>query len=165
MRGRVLMGSGHGAGLTARTAGAKVGREQFSKTLSVAEMPAHDHGKVILLFHSLFTFTILIVISLSYLYSLMDDNIAATSGSGSAEFYRIVNVRNNSGAPLHADGKNCANNHVTGWHGGDHTDRTDNNYPVAHHTHPINVANRGGGNAFTEAIIPPSLVIPYIIKY
>jgi hypothetical protein len=91
----------------------------------------------------------------------MNDNIAATSGPGSAESYRIVNVRNNYGQ----DGKNCANNHVTGWHGGDHIDRTDNNYPVSHHTHPIAVQHNGGGQAFTEAIIPPSLVIPFIIKY
>lgn len=41
-RGRTIVGAGAGAGLTARTLGAKAGEE--SHALSVGEMPAHNHG-------------------------------------------------------------------------------------------------------------------------
>lgn len=41
MRGRTLIGTGTGSGLTARTHGAKLGAENH--TLSTTEMPAHGH--------------------------------------------------------------------------------------------------------------------------
>ena len=44
MRGRGVIGSGNGSGLTARTLGTTGGTE--THTLTVNEMPAHDHGGV-----------------------------------------------------------------------------------------------------------------------
>lgn len=41
MRGRTVIGTGAGSGLTARTHGAKVGAEEH--TLTESEMPAHGH--------------------------------------------------------------------------------------------------------------------------
>ncbi|HXJ22501.1 MAG TPA: tail fiber protein, partial [Polyangia bacterium] len=41
LRGRTIIGAGHGTGLTARTLGQTVGEE--THTLSTSEMPAHSH--------------------------------------------------------------------------------------------------------------------------
>ncbi len=75
-----------------------------------------------------------------------------TTGFGNPIFHRNV----------FQAGQNSAENHTPGWAGGAFADHTDVHYTMRNHTHDFATNVVGGGAAF--GIMPPSLVISYIIK-
>lgn len=144
MRGRCPIGSGTGSGLTARTLAATLGAE--TATLSETHLPSHTHTATVG------------TQSANHTHS-------GTSGTVSADHVHGWG-RNvgSSGSYGLRDGAGRSANGTPNTQGAtvDHTHSTTTGTESANHTHTVTNSNTGGGTAFS--IMPPSIVINFIIK-
>ena len=144
MRGRCPIGVGTGASLTARTLGSNVGAE--TATLSEANMASHTHTTTVGTESVTHTHTGTSGgQSADHTHSF--SHTAGTSGS-----YGLMdsNTASSSGQPS------------TGNVSADHTHATTTGNESANHNHSVTNSNTGSGTAF--GIMPPSIVVNFIIK-
>ena len=145
MRGRCPIGVGTGTGLTARTLGSNVGAE--TATLAEANLPSHTHATTV---------------------GTQSANHTHTGTSGGAS----ANHTHSYGTPIGTTGStngiidsvtaSSSGTPVTGGSSADHTHSTTFGTGSATHTHSVSNSNTGSGTAF--GIMPPSLVVNFIIK-
>lgn len=144
MRGRIPICAGQGASLTARTLGANVGAETV--TLSEANMPSHTHTATVG------------TQSANHTHSGTSGGVSAnhqhyfshTAGTSGSYGLFDSGTASSSGQPN------------TGGIQQNHTHSTTTGNESANHTHTVTNANTGSGTAFS--IMPPSIVINFIIK-
>lgn len=144
MRGRVPIGVGTGAGLTARALAATTGTETV--TLIEANLPSHTHT------------TTVGTQSANHTHS-------GTSGDQSVTHQHYWNHYIGTSGSYGIFDSATASSSGTPNTGGiqtNHTHSTTTGTESATHTHSVTNANTGSGTAF--GIMPPSLVINFIIK-
>ena len=144
-RGRTPIGVGTGTGLTARTLGSNVGAE--TATLAEANLPSHTHATTV---------------------GTQSANHTHTGTSGGAS----ANHTHSYGTPIGTTGStngiidsltaSSSGTPVTGGSSVDHTHSTTFGTGSATHTHTVTNSNTGSGTAF--GIMPPSIVVNFIIK-
>jgi len=145
MRGRCPIGVGTGPSLTARTLGSNVGAE--TATLAETNLPSHTHTASVGTQSANHTHT-------------------GTSGGVSANHYHSY------GTPIGTTGAtsgiidsvtaSSSGTPITGGSSADHTHATTFGTGSATHTHSVTNSNTGSGTAF--GIMPPSIVVNFIIK-
>ena len=145
MRGRCPIGVGTGASLTARTLGSNVGAE--TATLAQVNLPSHTHTTTVGTQSANHTHT-------------------GTSGGHSA------NHTHSYGTPIGTTGAqvgiidsvtaSSSGTPQTGGNSVGHTHATTFGTGSATHTHSVTNSNTGSGTAF--GIMPPSIVVNFIIK-
>jgi microcystin-dependent protein len=145
MRGRCPIGVGTGASLTARTLGSNVGAE--TATLAQVNLPSHTHTASVGTQSANHTHT-------------------GTSGGHSA------NHTHSYGTPIGISGAqvgiidtltgSSSGTPQTGGNSVGHTHATTFGSGSATHTHSVTNSNTGSGTAF--GIMPPSMVVNFIIK-
>lgn len=144
MRGRCPIGVGTGASLTARTLGSNAGAE--TATLSEANMAYHTHATTVGTQSANHTHT-------------------GTSGTVSVDHTHGWgrNVGSSGGYGLR-DGANRSANGTPNMQGAnqDHTHSTTTGTQSTNHNHTVTNSSTGGGTAF--GIIPPAIVVNFIIK-
>ena len=145
MRGRCPIGVGTGASLTARTLGSNVGAETV--TLAQTNLPPHTHTATVGTQSANHTHT-------------------GTSGGHSA------NHTHSYGTPIGTTGAtsgiidsltaSSSGTPLTGGNSVGHTHSTTFGTGSATHTHTVTNSNTGNGTPF--GIMPPSIVVNFIIK-
>ena len=144
MRGRCPIGVGTGASLTARTLGSNVGAE--TATLSEANMASHTHT------------TTVGTESVTHTHT-------GTSGGQSADHtHSFSHTAGTSGSYGLMDSATASSSGQpsTGNVSADHTHATTTGNESANHNHSVTNSNTGSGTAF--GIMPPSIVVNFIIK-
>ena len=145
MRGRCPIGVGTGASLTARTLGSNVGAE--TATLAQVNLPSHTHTASVGTQSANHTHT-------------------GTSGGHSANHTHSYNKPiGTTGAQVGIIDSVTASSSGTPQTGGNsvgHTHATTFGTGSATHTHSVTNSNTGSGTAF--GIMPPSIVVNFIIK-
>lgn len=144
MRGRRPICAGTGASLTARTLGGNVGAE--TATLSETNLPSHTHTASVGTQSANHTHT-------------------GTSGTVSADHvHGYGRPLGSSGSYGIRDGAGRSANGTPNSQGAtaNHTHSTTTGTESANHSHTVTNANTGSGTAFS--IMPPSLVVNFIIK-
>ena len=144
MRGRLPIGAGTGTSLTARTLGANLGAETV--TLAQTNLPSHTHTASVG------------TQSANHTHTGTSGNISADHTHG---WGRNVG---SSGSYGLRDGANRSANGTpnTGGVSANHTHATTTGNESANHTHSVTNSSTGGGTAF--GIIPPAIVVNFIIK-
>lgn len=144
MRGRMPIGVGTGSGLTARTLAATAGAETV--TLSESNLPSHTHTATVGTQSANHTHTGTSG-DQSVTHTHWFSHTAGTSGS-----YGLFDsaTASSSGMPN------------TGGIQQNHTHSTTTGTESANHTHSVTNSNTGSGTPFS--IMPPSIVINFIIK-
>jgi microcystin-dependent protein len=144
-RGRVPIGAGTGASLTARTLGTALGAE--TATLATTNLPSHTHATSVSTESATHTHT----------GTSSDQSVTHTHSYGipigtTGSAYGIIDTLtgSSSGTPL------------TGGQSADHTHGTTFGNASATHTHSITNDPTGSGTAF--GILLPSIAFNFIIK-
>jgi microcystin-dependent protein len=145
MRGRCPIGVGTGASLTARTLGSNVGAETV--TLAQTNLPPHTHTATVGTQSANHTHTGTSgghSVNHTHSYAIPIGTTGSTSG--------IIDslTASSSGTPL------------TGGNSVGHTHSTTFGTGSATHTHTVTNSNTGSGTPF--GIMPPSIVVNFIIK-
>jgi microcystin-dependent protein len=144
MRGRIPICAGTGTSLTTRTLGSNVGAE--TATLSEANMASHTHTATVGT-------------------QTANHTHSGTSGTVSADhthgWGRNVGSFGSYGL---RDGNNRSANGTPNTQGAhqDHSHGTTTGTESANHNHTVTNSSTGGGTAF--GIIPPAIVVNFIIK-
>ena len=144
MRGRIPICAGTGTSLTTRTLGSNVGAETV--TLSQANMASHTHATTVGT-------------------QTANHTHSGTSGTVSADhthgWGRNVGSFGSYGL---RDGANRSANGTPNTQGAnqDHSHATTTGTESANHNHTVTNSSTGGGTAF--GIIPPAIVVNFIIK-
>ena len=144
MRGRIPICAGTGTSLTARTLGSNVGAETVA--LSEANMASHTHATTVGT-------------------QTANHTHSGTSGTVSADhthgWGRNVGSFGSYGL---RDGANRSANGTPNTQGAnqDHSHATTTGTESANHNHTVTNSSTGGGTAF--GIIPPAIVVNFIIK-
>jgi microcystin-dependent protein len=144
MRGRCPIGVGTGASLTARTLGSNVGAE--TATLAEANMASHTHT------------TTVGTESVTHTHT-------GTSGGQSADHtHNFSHTAGTSGSYGLMDSGTASSSGQpsTGGVQANHTHATTTGNESANHNHSVTNSNTGSGTAF--GIMPPSIVVNFIIK-
>ena len=144
MRGRCPIGVGTGTSLTARTLGSNVGAE--TATLAEANMASHTHT------------TTVGTESVTHTHT-------GTSGGQSADHtHSFSHTAGTSGSYGLMDSATASSSGQpsTGGVQANHTHATTTGNESATHTHTVTNSNTGSGTAF--GIMPPSIVVNFIIK-
>lgn len=144
MRGRIPICAGAGASLTARTLGTNIGAE--TATLAITNLPSHTHTASVG------------IQSVNHTHTGTSGNQSQTHAHawnhyiGTSGSYGIFDsaTASSSGTPN------------TGGIQQNHTHATTTGTESATHNHTVTNANTGSGTAFS--IMPPSIVINFIIK-
>jgi len=144
MRGRMPICAGAGSSLTARTLGSNIGAE--TATLSVANMASHTHTATV---------------------GTQSANHTHTGTSGGVSVDHTHGWGRNVGSFGSygiMDGANRSANGTPNTQGANqnHTHATTTGTESANHNHAVTNSNTGGGTAFS--IMPPSIVVNFIIK-
>jgi microcystin-dependent protein len=144
MRGRVPICAGTGTSLTTRTLGSNVGAE--TATLSEANMASHTHA------------TTVGTQSANHTHSGTSGTVSADHTHG---WGRNVG---SSGSYGLRDGANRSANGTPNTQGAnqDHNHATTTGTESTNHNHTVTNSSTGGGTAF--GIIPPAIVVNFIIK-
>jgi microcystin-dependent protein len=144
MRGRIPICAGTGTSLTARTLGSNVGAE--TATLSEANMASHTHA------------TTVGTQSVNHTHSGTSGTVSADHTHG---WGRNVGSFGSYGL---RDGANRSANGTPNTQGAnqDHSHATTTGTESANHNHTVTNSSTGGGTAF--GIMPPSIVVNFIIK-
>ena len=144
MRGRIPICAGTGTSLTARTLGSNVGAETV--TLSEANMASHTHA------------TTVGTQSANHTHSGTSGTVSADHTHG---WGRNVGSFGSYGL---RDGANRSANGTPNTQGATagHTHTTTTGVESANHNHTVTNSSTGGGTAF--GIMPPSIVVNFIIK-
>ena len=147
MRGRCPMGVGSGPSLTSRALAATTGAETV--TLAIANLPAHTHTATIGADSPTHAHTSNTVTGASANHQHYFSHTAGTTGS-----YGLMDsaTASSSGQPS------------TGGIQQNHTHSTTTGFESANHTHTFTNSNTPAVAATAFGIMPPSIVINFIIK-
>jgi microcystin-dependent protein len=145
MRGRCPIGVGTGASLTARTLGSNVGAE--TATLAQVNLPSHTHA------------TTVGTQSANHTHTGTSGNISADHTHSYGTPIGTTGATNGIIDSLTASSSGTP---VTGGSSVGHTHSTTFGTGSATHTHSVSNSNTGSGTAF--GIMPPSIVVNFIIK-
>ena len=145
MRGRLPIGVGSGSSLTTRALAATFGAE--TATLAETNLPSHTHTTTVGTESVTHTHSSNTVTGASANHQHYFSHNAGTSGS-----YGLMDsgTASSSGQPN------------TGGIQQNHTHTTTTGTESANHTHTVTNSNTGSGTAF--GIMPPSIVVNFIIK-
>ena len=145
MRGRLPIGVGSGSGLTTRALAATLGAETV--TLAETNLPSHTHAATVGTESATHTHSSNTVTGASANHQHYFSHTAGTTGS-----YGLMDsgTASSSGQPN------------TGGIQQNHTHATTTGTQSATHTHTMTNSNTGSGTAF--GIMPPSVVVNFIIK-
>jgi len=145
MRGRCPIGVGTGASLTARTLGSNVGAE--TATLAQVNLPSHTHTASV------------------GTQSANHTHTGTSGGHSSNHTHSYGTPIGTTGAQVGIIDSLTASSSGTPQTGGNsvgHTHATTFGTGSATHTHSVTNSNTGSGTAF--GIMPPSIVVNFIIK-
>jgi len=145
MRGRCPVGVGTGTSLTARTLGSNVGAE--TATLAQVNLPSHTHTASVGTQSANHTHT-------------------GTSGGHSANhthsYGKPIGLSGSTSGIIDSLTASSSGTPLTGGNSVGHTHATTFGTESATHTHSVTNSNTGSGTAF--GIMPPSIVVNFIIK-
>jgi len=144
MRGRCPIGVGTGASLTARTLGSNVGAE--TAALSEGNLPSHTHTASV------------------GTESVTHTHTGTSGGESTNHVHYFSHTAGTSGSYGLMDSGTASSSGQpsTGGIQQNHTHATTTGTESANHTHSVTNSNTGSGTAF--GIMPPSIVVNFIIK-
>lgn len=145
MRGRLPMGAGTGASLTARTLGTALGAE--TATLATTNLPSHTHATSVSTESTTHTHT-----------GLSGDQ----SNSHSHSYNLPIGTTGSQVGIIDSLTASSSGNPITGGQAADHSHATSFGNASATHSHTITNNSTGSGTAF--GILLPAIAVNFIIK-
>ena len=144
MRGRLPIGVGSGSGLTTRALAATLGAE--TATLAVTNLPSHTHTATV------------------GTESVNHTHTGTSGGESTNHNHYFSHTAGTTGSYGLMDSGTASSSGQpnTGGIQQNHTHATTTGTESANHTHSVTNSNTGSGTAF--GIMPPSIVVNFIIK-
>jgi microcystin-dependent protein len=144
MRGRLPIGVGSGSSLTTRTLAATFGAE--TATLAETNLPSHTHATTV------------------GTESVTHTHTGTSGGESANHVHNFSHTAGTSGSYGLMDSGTASSSGQpsTGGIQQNHTHATTTGTESANHTHSVTNSNTGSGTAF--GIMPPSIVVNFIIK-